>query len=351
MKLIIDDRIRNRSVEFFNKFNLTLSYNSVGSTFNFDFYYNPENKEHLELGVIGHYHIAKIEHNGERLITGYILSTVFKDESAKKLTKLAGYSLAGVLEDCNIPVDIYPLQYDGLTLREIAQKLLAPFKFSFSVDSSVSSKMDEVFDKTTAENTETIKNYLSELAAQKNIVLSHDSNGNLLFTRAKTNGSPILNFDGGLPFTSMQLSFNGQPMHSDITVLKQASSDGGNSGQETIQNPYVPFVFRPKTITQNSGNDNNTRDAAKQALANELKNFKLQIVTDRWEIDGKVIKPNNIILVKNPEISLIKSTKWFIESVNLVGNEKKTTATLNCVLPEVYNGEIPKYIFEGINLH
>jgi prophage tail gpP-like protein len=351
MILKIDDRIRNRKVEFFNNFSLQLKYDSVASTFSFSFLYNPDNQEHVELGVIGHYHIGRLEHNGQLLVTGYILSNVFKDTEKKNLANFSGYSLPGVLEDSSIPVDLYPLQFDGLSLKEIAEKLVSKFDFNIVIDSSVRARMNQVFDVSTANEKQSIKQYLAELASQKNIILSHDEKGNLLFTQAKANQQPILNFDGGIPFTSMTLKFNGQPMHSHITVMKQASSEGGNAGQSTIRNPYVPFVFRPKTIIQSSGDDNDTSETAKMVLASELKNFKLTIVTDRWEIDGDIIKPNNIISVTNAEISLFKKTEWFIESVTLTGDEKKTVATLKCVLPEVYNGQTPKYIFEGINLH
>ncbi len=351
MKLIIDDRIRNREVEFFNKFKLALKYDSVGSSFSFDFLYDSNNKEHVELGVIGHYHIARVEHNGQKILTGYVLSHAYTDSAKKQLAKFTGYSLPGVLQDCQIPTSSYPLQFDGLTLREIAQKVLSPFKLNFVVANSVSAKMDTVFDVTDANERQSVKDFLQELAAQKDIILSHDVDGNLLFTQTNTNAKPILNFDGGIPFESMTLSFNGQAMHSDITVMKQASSDGGNAGEVTIQNPYVPFVFRSLVKTQSSGDDNATEQAAKRILADELKNFQLVIKTDRWEIDGKIIMPNNIILVKNKNISLFNSNKWFIQEVTLDGDEKKTTATLKCVLPEVYNGEIPTYIFAGINLH
>jgi len=338
-------------VEFFNNFTLQLKYDAIASSFSFSFLYNPDNQEHVELGVIGHYHIGTLIHNGELLMTGSILSTGFKDESIKSLATFSGYSLTGVLEDANIPVELYPLQFDGLTLRQIATRLISKFDFSIVVDPAVASKMNEIYDVSTANEKQSIKQYLSELASQKNIIVSHDENGNLLFTQANTDSDPILNFDGGIPFTSMQLQFNGQQMHSDITVIKQANSRGGNAGQSTVKNPYVPFVFRPRTVVQNSGDDNDTEFTAKMILAQELKNLKLIIVTDRWEIDGKIIKPNNIISVKNPKISLINKTEWFIQSVSLVGNEKKTTATLECVLPEVYNGQTPEYIFKGINLH
>lgn len=351
MNLRINDRIRNRDVEFFSGFNVSLRYDAVASSFAFSFLFNPDNKEHKEMACVSHYHIATLEHNGETLLTGYILSQGFNNTSKKELCGFSGYSLPGVLEDCNIPLSAYPLQNDGLTLREIAQKLISPFGLSMIVDSAVASKMDEVFDKTTAQATESIKSYLTQLAEQKNIVVSHTPQGALLFTQAKTSQKPILNFDGGIPFTSMNLTFNGQAMHSDITVMKQADSDGGNAGESTVKNPYVPYVFRPKVVIQNSGTDNDTEQAAKNILASELRNLTLTIVTDRWEVNGKIIKPNNIISVINPEVYLYKKTDWFIEQIDFVGDAKKTTATLKCVLPEVYNNQTPKYIFEGINTH
>lgn len=350
MILRINDRIRTRKVEFFNGFNVSLRYDSIASAFSFNFFFNPNNIEHKEMACVGHYHIATIEHNNELLLTGYVLSEKFNDSPAKKLSGFGGYSLPGVLEDCEIPPSLYPLQSDGLSLKEIAEKIIQPFGLKMIIDPAVSSKMNAVYEKTTAGASQNIKSYLTELAAQKNIIISHNEKGNLLFTEAKIK-KPILNFDGGIPFTSMELSFNGQAMHSEITVIKQAGKDGGNAGQSTVKNPFVPYVFRPKVVTQSSGDDIDTELAAKNIRAAELKNLKLTIVTDRWEVEGKVIKPNNLISVTNPEVYLYKKTDWFIEQVDLAGDNTKTTATLTCVLPDVYNGQEPNYIFKGINLH
>jgi hypothetical protein len=144
----------------------------------------------------------------------------------------------------------------------------------------------------------------------------------------------------------MTMRFNGQKMHSDITVQKQAGIEGGNSGENTIVNPFVPFVYRPKVVKQNSGNDNDTLEAAKSIRSAEMKGIVLTIKTSMWEIEGEVIKPNQIITVRNPELYLYKKSNWFIESVKLDGDEKQTIATLTCVLPETYNGGTPSYIFE-----
>jgi len=351
MILRVNDRIRNRKIDFWDKFSLSLRYDAIASSFAFEGYFNPENPEHKEIYCVGHYHLATVEHNNERLITGYILSESFNNSSKRELTGIGGYALPGFLEDCQIPLEAYPLQNDTLSLRQIAEKLLKPFKLKMIVHDSVAKDMDVGYDKTTAGNTQTVKAYLTDLAAQRNILISHDAYGNVLFTRAATKKAPILHYGEGTPFTKMNLVFPGQQMHSHITVVKQADKEGGNTGQETIQNPYVPFVYRPRVAVQDSGDDVDTMQAAKNLLCAELKNFKLVIETDRWELNGTIIKPNNTITVINPEIYLFKKTTWFIEQVDYVGDAKKTVATLHCVLPEVYNNEVPPYIFKGINLH
>lgn len=352
MILRINDRIRNKQIDFFDKVNVSLRYDSIASAFSFVGYFNHENAEHKDIYCVGHYHKATLEHNNERLLHGYILSENFDDSKSVSPVSISGYSLPGVLEDCQIPTSLYPLQSDGLTLREIATKLIAPFGLKMIVDPLVSSEMDKVYDKTTADASQSIKGYLQELASQRNVIISHTVDGAIYFTRARINAKPILNYGGdGLPCPKMSFQFDGQGMHSHITVIKQPSKDGDNAAETTIKNPYVPFVYRPKVVVQNSGDDIDTDQAAKNVLSEELKNLKLTFTTDRWEIDGTIIKPNNIITVLNPRVYLYKRTEWFIEQVDYTGDTKGLTATLTCVLPEVYNNKTPKYIFEGINLH
>ena len=338
---------RHHEIDTFNNFSLSLRYDSVASAFSFSFYFDPNNPEHKLLFQPGHYHQVDIEHNGELLLRGWILGQSFGQASDKVLSSVNGYSLSGVLEDCEIPVDLYPLQSDTKNLREIANHLTSKFPFSVSIDGSVAAKMEQIYDITTASDTDSIKEYINSLASQKDIILSHTNKGNLLFTKAKTKQTPIFHFEPGLKSVfEMSLKFNGQQMHSDITVQKQAGIEGGNSGQSTIKNPFVPFVYRPKVVSQNSGDDNDTSEAARNVRSAELKGVVLTIKTSIWELDGKVIKPNQIITVRNPELYLYKKSNWFIESVRLDGDETSTIATLTCVLPEVYNGGTPSYVFE-----
>ena len=358
MILKINDRYHNRVVDFFTNFQLNLKYDSVGSTFSFDFYFNPDNPDHKEMACVSHFHDVTIEHEGELLLTGVLTQQPFSAGTTKRLASFGGYSRTGVLEDCSIPPEVYPLQSDGLSLTQITQKVIRPFRpiINLVVDSDVSARANGAFKTNTARGTETVKSYLSEIANQKKIIISHTNKGELLLTEAKTESQPIMDFDlttGTYPGYDFSMDFNGQAMHSHITVLKQADIDGGNAGQETIRNPYVVgSVYRPLVINQSSGNDNDTDSAVKQALAKELRNIKLTIEIKNFQLkDNKAIKPNTTITIFAPELYIFKKTKFFIHEVNYRGTPSETTAVLHCMLPEVFNGKTPVSIYKDINVH
>jgi prophage tail gpP-like protein len=355
LTLKINDRFRNRKIDYFNRFELNLKHDSIGSTFGFQFYFDPENPEHKELACVTHFHEVTLEYNTEMVVKGVLTSQNFSITESSDLCSFGGYSLPGVLEDCEIPTSLYPLQSDGLSIAQIARKLCAPFKIEIEIDPTVSERMNSAIDTSTASDSSTIKQYLSGLCAQRKIIMSHTPDGKLFFTESKTETEPILRFDfpgRSIPGYKFLLEYNGQGMHSHITLQKQASIDGGNAGETTIRNPYViGSVFRPTVKRQSSGTDNDTQLAARQELSNELRDLRLTIEMDRWDVDGKVIRPNQIISIKAPKLFLFKETKWFIESVTVRGDERSNTATLTCVLPEVYNDKPVESIFSGINIH
>lgn len=351
MILKINDRIRTRKIEFFNEFKLNLKYDSVASTFVFKSYFDPANEQHKDLMAIGHYHLCTIEENNELLLTGFVLSESLNSQAKKELVSFGGYSLPGVLLDCEIPLKAYPLQSDGLNLRQIAEKFVSPFGIQIVITPQAKAAMEEPYAETTAKESQNVKTYLNDLASQKNIILTHDTKGRLVFTKAIPNRLPIFHFEKGLPGVSMGLNFDGQGMHSEITVIKQDEvEEGASSVTSTVFNPYVPIVYRPKVVIQSSTNTNDNEQTAKNILAQELRGLTLNITIDRWILNNKVVMPGNEITVINPEVYLYKKTRWFIEEVELEGNKNHQVAKLKCVIPEVYTGQTPNYIFKGINL-
>ncbi len=308
--------------------------------------YNEKSKLHAEMACVSHFHEAILEHEGETLITGYLLSQAFNVGSKAELAQFAGYSKSGVLEDCDIPHTIYPLQSDGLTLRQIAQKILTAFKLKMTVDASVAAEMDKVIPVTTSKDSQNAKSYLTEICTQRKIIMTHDEKGNVVFIRAKADVIPEFHVEDGQIGTTISMLFSGQGLHSDITVMKESGIDGGNAGEYTLENPYVPIVTRPRVITQSSGEDTSVQETAMNALAAELKDaIVLKIETDRWKVKNKIIRPGIVISVYSPKNYIYKKTNFFVESVDYKGDSKMMTTTMTCVIPEVYNGKMPKNIF------
>lgn len=341
--------INGRRYTKFNQFKLKLQYNSVASTFSFNFYDDFGEVSKL-LVTPGRYVSAVVKYISENgtestLITGVVLTHSKISSSKSQYIGIAGYSKTGVIEDCQIPVNLYPLQTIGQTFRQIATRLINPFGLSLIVNPAISNKVDKPIDETTANNTESIKSYLYELAYNRNLILSHTDKGELLITRADANSPVVAEFNRGLSAPVMSLEFDGQGMHSEITVLRQADDSGGNFGTSTVKNPFVG-VYRPSVKIQTSGDDIDIRDAAARELGRELSNIRLTINANKWEANNKLIVPNTIISVVNPELGINSPTNFFIESVDYVGNELITEATLNCVIPEVYNWGTPKNFFE-----
>jgi prophage tail gpP-like protein len=214
---------------------------------------------------------------------------------------------------------------------------------------------------------ETVKSFLTTLAAQKNLVLSHTPTGNLLLTQADGNKSPIFHFADKGTWVHMSLSFDGQQMHDKINVTGQVNVTNPNSASDSVElNPYLSStrgsantsagggysaLFRPVVYEQTASTDVSTTPlTARKKLGNELKAIRLKIDIFGWELGGVIPRAGDIVTVTNPDIFLYQKTKWFIESVDFRGNEKEDTATLNCVLPECFNNDKVVNIFTGSNL-
>lgn len=344
-------KVGTQTITQYNQAAITLNYDSVASTFAFSLFFDPSNAEHKRLFKPGQYHDVTIEHNGERLITGTMLTHGFSSGPEKSLVSVSGYSKTGIIEDCEVPLSAYPLQTNGLSLRQICQKVLKPFNLNLMVDPAISSKVDAKFPQSTAGDDQSVKAYIDALARQKYVVITHDEFGNLVLTEAKVTQTPFAEFSPGLRDLKMELNFDGQQMHSEITFQKQATKRGkGNAGQSNVSNPYCR-IHRPKTSRQTSGRNVDTKYVARNGLSEELKAIELTIEVDSWSRGGKLWRPNIIVTVINPECYIYNKCRWFVRSVEFSGDENSSetndgTAKLVCCLPEVFTNETPINIFD-----
>lgn len=336
-------KIKGKQITNFNDVSVSLRYDSVGSVFSFSFQFDPENTDHLAICKPLSYQECTIEEDGQLLITGVIVAHRFMKAETYRMVQVSGYSKTGILEDCNVPIECYPLQFDNLSLKEVAGKIVKQFGLNLVIDSLVASDAGKKFKNTRGGEGQTCKDYLAELAAQRNIMLSHDEKGNLLLTALKTEQQPAFEFEDDTKGLSFDLNINGQRMHSEVNGRRQS---GKKKAGELVKitNPLVS-AFRPGTVNQTINDEVKTSDAARNRVSDELMGISLDIEIQGWTFQKKLIKPNSIITVQSKDLYLPKRGKWFVESVDYRSNSDSTTCQIKCVLPEVYNRQTPKNIF------
>ena len=318
----------------------------------------------------------------ELVITGTILSPSLSIAARPTLNTFSGYSVTGVIGDSQVFGGIVNsgivkdsegnITFTNLSLKEIGTRVCADFGLTLVVDDNVKSECDKPFGNAVANPTETCECFLSDLCSQRNVIMSHTTDGQLLFTKSKATknnkyyadttaqfssaeflaepqivvnsnrseySAPIYYLhQGQILWTEMRLKFNGQMMHSFIQVVGQAN-DSKNASNSTITNPYVANTFRYKRVVQNNGDDNDTPLTARNVLGEELKALTVEVDIAGWELGGRLIRPNSLVAITNPDIDLYKKTLFFITSVSFKRTAGEITSTITCVLPECYNDE------------
>ena len=333
-------RIGERKFERINAFNISLRYNSFASVFSVGLQYDDDNESTVSLFnpfSRRECTIDLIEENGStvRLMTGLMVNFSFSDSNSESLIIITGYSLPGVMAKSNTPLELYPLQRNNVTISELVKEYCDYFEVGFLIAPDATLKANEVFKKTLCQPSELVSDFLSRMANQRGLVITHTNTGKLLVQTVRENDPSIAKIEHAL---NMNLSVKTEEMHPFIYLQKQADKKGGASRTEELRNPLMSSLLKkPKVIGQTAEGTND-----RQVLANEYRKIKLKISLDKY-----LTIPNKIIEVKNKRIRLNRFERFFIESVTIKGDEKSLKSNLECVIPEVYSVDLksPKNIF------
>ncbi len=377
-------KIRICGIEIVKWQNLSLNllYDSVKSTFSFDLYWDPYDADMRKVMMPGAYNQCTIvADNGQLLLTGVMHSPSFKDGPVASLVNISGYSITGVLDDSEYSAMCDAIgsgmQTNNTNFLQLCQNVCNIFGFGLVDNTGGKAVAIALSSSEPANKDQSITGYLSDIAKDANITLSHDVNGNLVLKIA-TNTKPVFDFVSGMPGVEYELSFDGQEMHSFIIAHAQ---DGTGAGA-TVKNVYVApqgsfnyknaaintgnilnaplgqlqvineysTGFRPHSVTQRDTDATKLQDVANEALADELKNIPLTIKIARWELNNRIPMPGDIITVQSAYLYLFSKARFFVQNIFFSGDEKESTAILNCLLPECFNGEVPtQSIFFGTN--
>lgn len=344
--------IEGSEYQFFTNISVRLKYDSVASTFSItsNFIGTEEQRELLRPLQYKQVQIYVGGPNDRNLIlTGLILRHEFKTTGNPEGIKISGYSLPGVLADCEIPTSVYPLQDDNKSIKDITEKILQPFGLQLYINQIATEDANRVVEQTTADEVGNAASYIVKMASQYNIVVGHTRRGRLLFTRVRADEQPRSNYvEGQGDFISATLKVDGQAMHNRYTILRQPDylDTADTNPEETVNNNLVP-VFRPKVKKQTIGNtdviNNAARSARMRGLADSV-SITLQLSNLHYQ-DGSIITPNRIITLTAPSIYINNKISIFVQEVTLNQTAAGVSSTLKCLLREALTGDAAQNIF------
>jgi len=278
----------------------------------------------------------------KKLLTGNLYKRSPSLTNSGAQLQLTGYSKTYRLIKSN-PKE--QREFLNQSLLEIAKSFALPFGLSV-VSESVDAEINEKFENEKISATDTVFNFLQNLARQRGILISNDIHGNILFHRActqqKTVGSIVEGRDGEIPLTSnFSASFDDSNLFqvyqsvADAPWAFESNEPGGISKDDRIKIPSF------KTVQANSnveGAGQKTVDFARnQTIA---KGLSIPFQANTWYApNGELWQENTLVSIESPTLFIPNGFTFLIKDVEYnLDSSGGETAALSLVPPALYTG-------------
>lgn len=351
-------KINKQRFTFWRDILITRSLDSM-DTIQFTAPFDPNDKALRKTFVPFSYADLGVFVGDSALFTGTMLSptpSIIKDSRNIVVT---GYSLPGVLNDCNPPASAYPLENDGLDIKQTAEKLASPFGIAVVFEAGVIEETQTNSEQTLAQDLkdllggkfqreannpdQKVLQFLAQLAKERNLIISSTPKGELLFTRSVEVGTPVATLrEGESPLRSINAQFNPQAYHSSITGLEPVLL-GLKGSQYTAKNQFLTDKVRPFTFYTEDSETGEVQKAVNSNLGRMFGNMaSYTIEVASWRTPaGELWKPNTTVLVNAPGAMIYNDFEFVIRSVEYSRTDNSETANLTLVLPGSFSGKAP----------
>ncbi len=287
---------------------------------------------------------------GARLFTGTLIDVMPNLSPTQRLVSVSAYSMAAVLADCDMPAGSVPFEANGLSLRQIAERLAAPFGVSVVLATPdgtpfkrVNTKSKKVDGK--ADQDQKVQDFLAELARQRGLVISSTPDGACLLHSSVAAGNPVARFEEGVggPMVSAVPTLNPTQFFSEITGF--VSSRRGQVGSKYTQrlDRLAGGVLRSMSFRL----DDVERADAPKAVAAKVGRMLAGAYSVVVNLDtlrdprGNVWTPNTTVVVNSPSAMIYGDFEFLVRDVILRQSAGETTASLGLVMPGAFSSEIP----------
>ena len=325
------------------------------------------------------YRAVKVYLGGEVRFAGTLMSVDPNVTDSESTVTCECYATCGVLADVTVPEELFPAEFKNVKLSTIAEKVCEPFGITarieplplknisaeegdvypdiddedFSItDASVSIDEGPKFEKVQFKPGQNIMDLLIDLAHQRGLIITSETDGNLLFHQASqaTNDVVAQIDEDSRPATDITPSFSVQDYYSHITGISK--SKGGKEGSKfTVSNPNIAsdeFLFfntnRPLVYELNDTEPADVPAAVTAKMGRMFANtVKYELsVSVPYDASYHYWEPNRFIKIKNKAAMIYNATDFLIRAVELTFTPQEATAQLDLVLPGSLSGEIPE---------
>lgn len=263
------------------------------------------------------------------------INVIVGDDAAKKLleTKKITYTDPKARQ-----FNVAASTYNVLHLRPIIKKV--PDTFSKFVTD------EKKFPRVKGEPTDTIFKHLAELAAQRGLLLTCTTTGDLLITMANVNSKPVGTIEEG----KYQLapgyvaSWKGRDRFALYRAMVQSSGSKKAKAVQIAEDKVVKAVA-PRILTFNAdeslpGEAKSAAEWRRNKTAADAMSFTFP-VNSWYAPDGTLWIPNTTVTIISPTMGVKNGFTFLIRAVKLEYKSGGTTGELDLVPPSVFTtGEI-----------
>lgn len=332
--------IEGNRFRFFTGYSITTSISSF-DTFSISSPYE-DNELFRETFQPLKYKNATVYYGTNKLFEGILLAPVSENNSNSQILSLSMYPKCGVLSDCSFPYASYPLEHNGLNLKQIATDSANIFgvKVEFIGDPGA------VFDKVSPEPTQKILDYIIGLAKDRGFLVTNNTEGDLLIWKIPDSEDVSYTEEGSLPLLSCTPSFDPQNYFSEITGLNPVTEDT-EADSYTWKNPFLDGIIRPVTIelkdTVNADLQSDVESFAGRMFGNAGRYS--QILNTHMNDIGGFYRAGQYMASFAPKSNIYRRTRFLIDSATLSkADQGGSVSSLNLVLPGAYDGTLPKVV-------
>lgn len=273
----------------------------------------------------------------ELVLTGRVKDVSPSVDASSASVAVTVYSLAQDLTEVCAPGDLLPLEFNGLDLRQIADRLVAP---TIGVGTVFDGAPGAKFARIRCEPDGIIHPFLVELALQRGYVLSDLPNGDLLFRSEGATGAPVARLEGQ-PLGKVTVAFQPGSWFSSITG--RASQRAGKGGSRYTQSNLLYRASNPRNLTQAVG-DTESADVPQATramvgrMAAAVVSYQVEDLPTWRDPSGALWKPNTTVTLLAPEAMVYRETELLIRAVTFRQTADSETASLSLVLPGAFGG-------------